>query len=208
MKLDLVTFHCTSITMERHGFIFDEQSFRTSGGDLKDGVHSVYRPYETDGQQYVLRLATHWSAKEPSRLCVVVVCSVREKAAPLPGPEVDWESVERTLQAAFRGEVQLKCNAHFMYPKAEYDAVMPLPLRDDNWKSMPFDEVTGLRLRKKEGDREAYNVILELTRDSWHMSVNYAWRAPFEHETPLAIMKAGAEIAERFVLARSAEQTQ
>lgn len=116
---------------------------------------------------------------------------------------VPLEHIEQlvALLATANPPLTFDCNARFERSRSEYTSLMPLPLKSEDWKDMPFDEVTGYRLRKREGDRTAYDVIIEVSESKLHQWLAYKWEAALAPELPATILKAGSDIASKLVFA-------
>jgi len=121
--------------------------------------------------------------------------------------ESSVSEVERIVQSLAQSTQQLRfdCGARFVQNREAYTSLIPLPLRSDEWKDLPFDDIVGFRFRKRDGDRTVYNVIVELISNEYHESLSYNWESHLSLELPSAVLNAGKDIVGRFVFRTSAK---
>jgi hypothetical protein len=110
--------------------------------------------------------------------------------------------VARMLSALQQQEIRatLNCDATFVMPAEDWKSAFPLPwtIFDDE-QSVPFDQVTGLRVSKKDGDKPLWSAIVDRQGDVYVCSPRYSIAGYVREDVFGEALVRGADIAARLV---------
>lgn len=97
-------------------------------------------------------------------------------------------------------KVAFDCSATFQFSRREHiSPVVILPIRISRTKTLPFDEVRGLRFVKLEGNKILYSVILDLTPEgALHQNIGFSYPSNFSMTLADNILHEATDISRKF----------
>ena len=117
------------------------------------------------------------------------------KAAPRVNQLVD-------IVSSIEEGVEADCEATFEFGRLQKaKPIVPLPMRLIELPGMPFDEIEGLHLVKRDGEQSKYDVILDIPRKGvLRESVFFSYHARIQETLADEILREAAKISNRFVV--------
>ena len=97
------------------------------------------------------------------------------------------------------GTHNFSCTARFRYPAAEYQSIIGIPVRLEESKALPYNEIRGLRVVKREGEDILYDVLLDRRNEYIHAETEFSYAGTFSAELPSSILLSAVEIGSAFV---------
>lgn len=98
-------------------------------------------------------------------------------------------------------EVAFDCSVTFQFSRREHvSPVFILPIRTSCAKTLPFDEIRGMRFVKLEGNKILYSVILDLTSEgALHQNIGFSYPSNFSMTLTDNILHKAIDISRKFI---------
>lgn len=199
MKLDLVRFKAVEITFstvvrlesEFFGSILDTQpDFPKKSG------------FATFGTRYSRREITHLVSGFMGLLedqGYYVGIKYDREATVRPPRGVPPISQMFEVLSSVGGTHNFSCKARFRYPATEYQSIVGIPVRLEESKALPYNEIRGLRVVRREGEEILYDVSLDRRNEDIYVETEFNYVGMFSTELPSSILSSASEISSAFV---------
>ncbi|MBM3313043.1 hypothetical protein FJY70_00455 [candidate division WOR-3 bacterium] len=200
LELDLATSACRYLRIHtRCRTEAWEKVEAVAGAGLSNRAVFITRAYTAGGVAHALSLRVLPAQREPEPSVDLSLTFTQPVTHPRE-PGLSTSRVEDVLGllASANQSLVFDCAARFVEDRARRTTIIPLPLKSDDWKGMPFDDISGFRFRKREADKTVYSVIMEAIDTELHVFVAYKWEAPLSVDLAGAVLKAGGDIARKF----------
>jgi len=110
-------------------------------------------------------------------------------------------STLKDILCAIEEPIEFQCSAVFMFSRiSKVKQILRLPMTLFDSNELPFNDISGLRLVKREGRKSIYNVILEiLPNGSISQSVQYQYNSTFNESIIHEVVMKGVDISNKFL---------